>query len=78
MQLNKAAVETRFWPMYEVIDGKYTINYVPKETVPVSEFLKMQKRFKHLFKPGNEWMIEEIQAEVDKRWEELVKLAENN
>jgi pyruvate ferredoxin oxidoreductase beta subunit len=27
-----------------------------------------------LFKPGNEWMIEEFQKEVDKRWEELLKL----
>ena len=36
------------------------------------------KEIKHLFKPGNECEIYEIQAEVDKRWEELVKLAENN
>lgn len=29
-----------------------------------------------MFKPGNEWMIEEFQAEVDRRWEELLKLEE--
>ena len=34
------------------------------------------KRFKNLFKPGNEWMIEEFQKEVDKRWEELLALEE--
>jgi pyruvate ferredoxin oxidoreductase beta subunit len=76
MLLNKLAVETRFWPLYEVENGKYTINYIPKEHVPVSEFLKLQKRFSHLFKPGNEHLIEEIQADVDARWEELLKLAE--
>jgi pyruvate ferredoxin oxidoreductase beta subunit len=29
-----------------------------------------------MFKPGNEWMIQEFQAEVDRRWEELLKLEE--
>ena len=38
--------------------------------------MKPQKRFRHMFKPGNEWMIQEFQAEVDRRWEELLKLEE--
>ena len=76
MTVNKLAVETCFWPLYEVEEGKYTVNYKPKEKLPVSEFLKVQKRFKHIFKPGNEWMIEEIQKEVDSRWEELLALEE--
>jgi len=75
MELSKLAVETCFWPLYEVIDGKYIINYKPKEKVPVKEFLKLQGRFKHLFKAGNEYMLEEIQKEVDLRWERLLKLA---
>jgi pyruvate ferredoxin oxidoreductase beta subunit len=75
MQINKMAVETCFWPLYEVIDGKYIINYKPKKKLPVKDFLKLQGRFKHLFKAGNEHMIEEIQTEVDKRWENLLKLA---
>lgn len=75
MDINKLAVETCFWPLYEVIDGKYIINYKPKTKLPVKDFLKPQGRFKHLFKAGNEHMIEEIQAEVDKRWEALLKLA---
>ena len=75
MDLNKLAVETCWWPLYEVIDGKYVINYKPKTKLPVKEFLKVQGRFKHIFKAGNEFMIEEIQAEVDKRWETLLKLA---
>ena len=45
-----------------------------KNKLPVSEFLKPQKRFKHLFKEGNEWMIEELQKEVDERWERLLEL----
>ena len=76
MKINKLAVETCYWPLYEVIEGKYIVNYKPAKKLPVEEFLKPQKRFKHMFKPGNEWMIEEFQKEVDKRWEELLKLEE--
>ena len=76
MNINKLAVETCYWPLYEVIDGKYTINYKPKNKLPIEEFLKPQRRFKHMFLPGNEWMIEEFQKEVDLRWENLLKLEE--
>lgn len=74
MEINKLAVETCYWPLYEIIDGRYVVNYKPKNKLPVSEWLKLQKRFKHLFKPGNEWMIEELQKEVDERWERLLEL----
>ena len=53
---------------------KLLINQQKK--LPIEEFLRPQKRFKHLFKPGNEWIIEEFQKEVDRRWEELLKLEE--
>ena len=72
MKLNKLAVDTCYWPLYEVKDGVYHITYKPAKKLPVEEFLKPQKRFKHMFKPGNEWMIEKFQEEVDKRWEELL------
>ena len=74
MEINKLAVETCYWPLYEVIDGRYVVNYKPKNKLPVSEFLKPQKRFKHMFKEGNEWMLEELQKEVDERWERLLEL----
>ena len=76
MQINKLAVETCYWPLYEIENGKYKINYKPAKKLPVEEFLKPQRRFKHLFKSGNEWMIQEFQNEVDRRWEALLKLEE--
>ena len=76
MHINKLAVETCYWPLYEVVDGKYKINYKPAKKLPIEEFLRPQKRFKHLFKPGNEWMIEAFQKEVDDRWQELLDLEE--
>ena len=76
MHINKLAVETCYWPLYEVVDGKYKINYKPAKKLPIEEFLRPQKRFKHMFKPGNEWMIEAFQKEVDARWQELLDLEE--
>ena len=76
MQINKLAIDTCYWPLYEIENGKYKITYKPAKKLPIEEFLRPQRRFKHMFKPGNEWMIEEFQKEVDKRWEELLELEE--
>ena len=69
-------METCYWPLYEVENGIYHINYKPANKKPVTEFLKTQKRFRHIFKPGNEWMLDEFQKEVDRRWQELLDLEE--
>jgi pyruvate ferredoxin oxidoreductase beta subunit len=68
----RAAVETCVWPLYEVEEGEWHLTYEPRKKLPIEEFLKMQGRFAHMFKPGNEWMIEEAQAYVDKQWEKLL------
>jgi len=71
--LAKAAAETCFWPLYEIENGKYHVTYMPKEKKPVEEFMKMQKRFAHLFKPQNSKVIEKIQKDIDHDWELLLK-----
>ena len=72
MEITKLAVETGYWPLYEVVDGVYKINYKPAKLKPVEEFLKVQKRFAHMFKEENRWMIDAMQADVDKRWKDLL------
>ncbi|MGE4214043.1 MAG: thiamine pyrophosphate-dependent enzyme [Anaerotignaceae bacterium] len=74
LKITNLAVETCYWPLFEVIDGKWILNYKPKNKLPIEEFLKPQGRFKHLFKKGNEGLIAEFQKEVDERWEQLLKL----
>jgi pyruvate ferredoxin oxidoreductase beta subunit len=74
MDICKAAVETCVWPLFEVIEGEWVLNYEPKTKLPVEEYLKTQGRFKHLFKPGNEHLIAQYQTAVDERWEELKQL----
>jgi len=73
MNISKLAVETLFWPIYEWQDGKYKINIKPREPKLLIEFLKSQARFRHLLKPGNEHLLEELQAEVNRRWEDLLR-----
>ncbi|MDD5720436.1 MAG: thiamine pyrophosphate-dependent enzyme [Candidatus Krumholzibacteria bacterium] len=72
MQIAKDAVETNFWPLFEVEYGKYTINKKPKERQPSAPWLKQQARFRHLFKPGNEKLLEHCQEHVDRQWEALL------
>jgi pyruvate ferredoxin oxidoreductase beta subunit len=74
MQMCELAVETCTWPLYEIVDGKLTLSYIPKNKLPIEEYLKPQGRFSHMFKKGNEWMIEQVQKETDKQWDMLLKL----
>ncbi|MDO8093752.1 MAG: thiamine pyrophosphate-dependent enzyme [Candidatus Brocadiales bacterium] len=73
MELTRLAVETCYWPLFEIDHGKLKINYKPKEKKPIVEWLKIQGRFKHLFKPENEHIIKELQEETDRRWDELLR-----
>ncbi len=69
----RLAVDTCFWPLYEIENGVTKITFKPKEKKAVEEFLKPQGRFKHLFKPDNEWMLKKIQEDIDREWERLQK-----
>ena len=75
MELAKMATDCNFWPLFEVENGEYKLTYKPKaDRTPIVEWLKTQVRFKHLFKPGNEGLIEEIQRWVDDEQRKLLKL----
>ena len=71
-EITKLAVDSCVWPLYEVEEGEWRITYFPKKKLPVEDYLKTQGRFSHMFQEGNEWMIEETQREVDKKWERLL------
>ncbi|SKA05258.1 thiamine pyrophosphate-dependent enzyme [Selenihalanaerobacter shriftii] len=72
MDLMRAATDSCFWPLFEVENGEWNLNHIPKEKAPITDWLEPQGRFKHLFKEGNEHLIEEIQENVDKRWETIL------
>ena len=78
MEICRLAVETCCWPLFEVVDGSWILSYAPKEKLPVEEFLRPQGRFKHMFKKGNEHLIDEFQKDGDRRWEKLLNRCENS
>jgi pyruvate ferredoxin oxidoreductase beta subunit len=75
VNIAKLATETNFWPLYEIENGKYKINWATEKPKPVAEFLKTQGRFKHLFSDKNKKILDEIQKMIDKEWMRLVKLS---
>jgi len=72
IEMARLAVETCFWPLYEIDHGVYKVNYKPKNKLPVKVFLEKQERFKHLLE--REDLIEEIQKKIDEKWERLLFL----
>jgi 2-oxoisovalerate ferredoxin oxidoreductase beta subunit len=64
----RLAVQSNVFPLYEVEDGvQYTINV--KGDRPVTDYLKIQGRFKHLTDED----FEKIQRMVDNDWELLLR-----
>jgi len=76
IEVARVAVETRWWPLFEVESGRWTVNYKPKEVVPVVEWFKLQGRFRHLLRPGGEEMVNWHQKQVDAKWAELLRREE--
>lgn len=74
IKVSKLAADTRFWPLYEVENGNYKLNYNPPKNVPVEEYLKTQGRFKHLLLEENKPILQKMQGHIDSEWEKLLKL----
>ena len=77
IDISDLATDSLVFPLYEIIDGhKLNITYRPKKIIPVRDYLGAQGRFKHLFKKENEYLIDEMQKAVDKKWEYLQRREE--
>ncbi|MCD6385146.1 pyruvate synthase [Candidatus Sumerlaeota bacterium] len=79
-QVLQLAVDSCFFPLYEVEHGITTLNYDPEakgKKVPVIEWAKAMGRARHLAKPEYKEYIERFQAEVDRRWNRLKAMAEH-
>ncbi len=78
IQITKLAADTCVWPLFEIKHGiQVTVNYKPKQKLPVTEWFKSQERFQHLLSQENKWIVDRIQEEVDKDWDLLLS-SENN
>jgi pyruvate ferredoxin oxidoreductase beta subunit len=59
VRMGRLAVETGIFPLYEVENGKYKLNFDFPELRPVTDYMKLQGRFRHL--------SEDILAKIQKR-----------
>lgn len=72
VKVARLAVQTRIFPLYEVIHGKYILNRRVNRPKPVVDYLKLQKRFAHL----TEDEIKIIQENANNQYERILKLSE--
>ena len=72
-QVLALAVESCFWPLYEVVEGSYRLTHTPKKIAPVEDWLRLQQRFAHLLRPENHALVARIQEQVDADWAALLE-----
>jgi pyruvate ferredoxin oxidoreductase beta subunit len=67
VQVARLATQTGLFPVYEAEDGEITgVNRI-RRTAPVEDYLRLQKRYAHLFSPTRrDDVIERLQAQADK------------
>ncbi|RJX35340.1 MAG: pyruvate ferredoxin oxidoreductase [Desulfarculus sp.] len=68
----RKVVQSRVFPLYEVIDGRFVLSRDIKKPIPVKEYLDTQRRFRHL----GEKDIAYIQKRVDDDWARLLSLVQ--
>ena len=79
IEIGRLAVQTGFWPLYEVIEGKFILSkdsqrfLDPTKLKPISEYLNLQKRFRSI----SEEDIENYKNYVEEQWKQINKRIEN-
>jgi pyruvate ferredoxin oxidoreductase beta subunit len=71
VRIGRLAVETGIFPLYEVENGKYKLNFDFPELRPVTAYMKLQGRFRHL----SEDIIAKIQERVTAEYKALKEKA---
>lgn len=77
-ELVKAAVDSCFFPLYEIEQGITNITFNPEEKgkrVPVTEWLKGMGKTKHLL--NDEEQLKDFETEIERRWSRLKLKHEN-
>ncbi len=74
VEIVQAAVDSCFFPLYEIESGVTRITYDPEpigRRLPVAGWLALMGKTRHLCKPANEATLAAIEAEVERRWQRL-------
>ena len=80
VEIGKLGVETGYWIQWERVGDEFTLGkhskrfQDPEKRKPIDEFLKMQGRFSHLYRPKrNDKKIREIEDFIQHRWDMLIR-----
>jgi len=71
IEVARLSVESRFFPLYEVVEGRFRITRNVTRPKPVADFVSSLKKFSHL----TEADIAALQELVDVKWSRLQTLA---
>lgn len=66
IRLGRLAVETGVFPLYEVEEGDYKLNFDFPQLRPIGDYFKLQGRFRHLSKEAVAQIQDRVSAEYDK------------
>jgi len=69
VQVARLAVQSKVFPLYEVIDGQYVLSRKVAKPKPITEYFKPQRRFRHL----TEADVAKIQERIDAEYEDILK-----
>jgi pyruvate ferredoxin oxidoreductase beta subunit len=78
IEIGRLAVQTGFWPLYEVIDGKFRLSKDSKRFLdsskrkPIEAYLELQKRFRKI----REAEINQYKDYIENLWIEIKKRIE--
>ncbi len=73
IEIGRLAIQTGFWPLYEVINGKFILSkdskrfLDPTKRKPIEEYLKIQKRFRTV----SDSQIENYRQYISDQWESI-------
>ncbi|MGE4291609.1 MAG: pyruvate synthase subunit PorB [Desulfovibrio sp.] len=70
IEIAKLATETNSFPLYEVVGGRFNFTKQIKKPKPILDYLKPQRRFRHL----TEKDVAQIQKQVDADYDYLERL----
>ncbi len=83
VEYSKLAVESCVFPLWEAVNGQYQLStpsklveLAPQKKKPITDYMKGQGRYRHLFTPQNKYVLDEIQRWTDERWAKLLKKCE--
>ncbi len=63
--LSKLATETNYFPLFEVVGGRFQMTKEIKKPKPILDYLKVQRRFKHLGPDQVEFIQNDVNAQYD-------------